>query len=287
MRNLLALIRILIIVGFAALLLEYIYGTEEASAIVSIPSIGGFLIFLTLILIGIEMVAYRKEDFLDRLLSDEQKRARELAEQNSWWGRFVAKMLDQKPLEKESEIILDHNYDGIQELDNNLPPWWTYLFYACIIFAVVYLFKYEVFGGLNQKAEYEQEVTDAKLAIEAFKKANPGLIDADSVTELTDAASLQEGKSIFQANCIMCHAPDGGGGIGPNLTDDHWVLGGGIKNVFHTISEGGREGKGMVAWKATLSPKQRQQVASYVLSLQGSSPASPKAPEGDIIWKKE
>ena len=107
MRNLLALIRILIIVGFAALLLEYIYGTEAASAITSIPSIGGFLIFLTLILIGIEMVAYRKEDLLDHLLSDEQKRQRELAEQNSWWGRFVAKMLDQKPLEKESEIILD------------------------------------------------------------------------------------------------------------------------------------------------------------------------------------
>ena len=233
------------------------------------------------------MVAYRKEDLLDHLLSDEQKRQRELAEQNSWWGRFVAKMLDQKPLEKESEIILDHNYDGIQELDNNLPPWWTYLFYACIIFAVVYLFKYEVFGGPDQKAEYEQELTDAKLAIEAFKKANPGMIDADSVTELTDAANLQEGKSIFQANCIMCHAPDAGGGIGPNLTDDHWILGGGIKNVFHTISEGGREGKGMVAWKATLTAKQRQQVASYVLSLQGSSPASPKAPEGDIIWKKE
>ena len=112
------------------------------------------------------------------------------------------------------------------------------------------------------------------------------MIDADSVTELTDAASLQEGKNIFQANCIMCHAPDGGGGIGPNLTDDHWILGGDIKNVFHTISEGGREGKGMVAWKATLTAKQRQQVASYVLSLQGSSPASPKAPEGDIIWKK-
>ena len=287
MRNLLALIRILIIVGFAALLLEYIYGTEEASAIVSMVPIQAFLGFLTLILIAIEMIRYRSEDILDRLLTDSQKQQRELAEQNSWWGRFVAKMLDQKPLEKESEIIRDHNYDGIQELDNNLPPWWTYLFYACIIFAVVYLFKYEVFGGLSQKAEYEQEITDAQHAIEAFKKANPGMIDADSVTELSDADNLQEGKSIFQANCIMCHAPDAGGGIGPNLTDDHWILGGGIKNVFHTISEGGREGKGMVAWKATLSPKQRQQVASYVLSLQGSAPASPKAPEGDIIWKKE
>ncbi|EGD34134.1 cbb3-type cytochrome c oxidase N-terminal domain-containing protein [Capnocytophaga sp. oral taxon 338] len=285
MRNLLALIRILIIVGLAALSLEYIYGTEEASAIVSIPAIDIFLGFLTLILIAIEMVNYRVEDIIDHLLTDEQKRQRELQQQNSWLGRLYQKMLDQKPLEKESEIILDHNYDGIQELDNNLPPWWTYLFYACIIFAIVYLLRYEVFGGDSQITEYNKEMNEAKVTIEAFKKANPNLIDADNVTQLTDDADIQEGKNIFQANCMMCHAPDGGGGIGPNLTDDHWILGGGIKNVFHTISEGGREGKGMVAWKATLSAKERQQVASYVLSLQGTTPASPKAPEGDV-WKE-
>jgi len=285
MRNLLALIRILIIVGLAALSLEYIYGTEEASAIVSIPAINIFLGFLTLILIAIEMVNYRVEDIIDHLLTDEQKRQRELQQQNSWLGRLYQKMLDQKPLEKESEIILDHNYDGIQELDNNLPPWWTYLFYACIIFAIVYLLRYEVFGGDSQITEYNKEMNEAKVTIEAFKKANPNLIDADNVTQLTDDVDIQEGKNIFQANCMMCHAPDGGGGIGPNLTDDHWILGGGIKNVFHTISEGGREGKGMVAWKATLSAKERQQVASYVLSLQGTTPASPKAPEGDV-WKE-
>lgn len=285
MRNLLALIRILIIVGLAALSLEYIYGTEEASAIVSIPAIDIFLGFLTLILIAIEMVNYRVEDIIDHLLTDEQKRQREVQQQNSWLGRLYQKMLDQKPLEKESEIILDHNYDGIQELDNNLPPWWTYLFYACIIFAIVYLLRYEVFGGDSQITEYNKEMNEAKVTIEAFKKANPNLIDADNVTQLTDDADIQEGKNIFQANCMMCHAPDGGGGIGPNLTDDHWILGGGIKNVFHTISEGGREGKGMVAWKAILSAKERQQVASYVLSLQGTTPASPKAPEGDV-WKE-
>ena len=122
MRNLLALIRILIILGFVALLLEYIYGTEEASAIVSIPSITIFLVFLAIVLIAVEMINYRVEDIIDNLLTDEQKQQREFQQQNSWWGRIYQKLIDQKPLEKESEIILDHNYDGIQELDNNLPP---------------------------------------------------------------------------------------------------------------------------------------------------------------------
>ncbi len=282
MRNLLALIRILIIVGFAALILEYFFGTEQASAIVSIPEISTFLIFFTLVLIAIEMVRYRTEDIIDNLLTPEQKAKREEEIKNSWYERLYQKMIDQKSLDQESEIILDHNYDGIQELDNNLPPWWTYLFYGCVIFAVVYMVKYDVLGGETQEQEFENEMIAAKASIAAYKKANPNLIDADNVVLLTAAADLEAGKEIFSANCIMCHAPDGGGGIGPNLVDEHWILGGGIKNVFHTITEGGREGKGMVAWKAALSPKQRQQVASFVLSLQGTTPASPKAPEGDI-----
>ena len=282
MRNLLALIRILIIVGFAALILEYFFGTEQASAIVSIPEISTFLIFFTLVLIAIEMVRYRTEDIIDDLLTPEQKAKREEEIKNSWYERLYQKMIDQKSLDQESEIILDHNYDGIQELDNNLPPWWTYLFYGCVIFAVVYMVKYDVLGGETQEQEFENEMIAAKASIAAYKKANPNLIDADNVVLLTAAADLEAGKEIFSANCIMCHAPDGGGGIGPNLVDEHWILGGGIKNVFHTITEGGREGKGMVAWKAVLSPKQRQQVASFVLSLQGTTPASPKAPEGDI-----
>ena len=282
MRNLLALIRILIIVGFAALILEYFFGTEQASAIVSIPEISTFLIFFTLVLIAIEIVRYRTEDIIDDLLTPEQKAKREEEIKNSWYERLYQKMIDQKSLDQESEIILDHNYDGIQELDNNLPPWWTYLFYGCVIFAVVYMVKYDVLGGETQEQEFENEMIAAKASIAAYKKANPNLIDADNVVLLTAAADLEAGKEIFSANCMMCHAPDGGGGIGPNLVDEHWILGGGIKNVFHTITEGGREGKGMVAWKAVLSPKQRQQVASFVLSLQGTTPASPKAPEGDI-----
>ncbi|MCB0434543.1 MAG: cytochrome c, partial [Mangrovimonas sp.] len=112
------------------------------------------------------------------------------------------------------------------------------------------------------------------------------LVDFETVTVLTDAADLANGKKIFEANCVACHKVDGGGGIGPNLTDHYWILGGGIKNVFHTITEGGRDGKGMIAWKQSLKPSEINQVASYVLTFQGTTPAEPKDPEGEL-WVDE
>lgn len=103
---------------------------------------------------------------------------------------------------------------------------------------------------------------------------------------MSDASDLSAGKAVFESMCIACHMADGGGGIGPNLTDKHWILGGDIKSVFKTVSEGGRSGKGMIAWKSQLKPIEIAQVSSYVLSLQGTTPANPKAPEGDI-WESE
>ena len=285
MKNLLALIRILIIVGFAALAAEYFFSTEENSAIATYPEIPIFLVFLTIVLIAIEMISYRVEEITESLLTDEQKTQIAQQEEHSWFGRLYKKLLDQKSLDQESEIILDHNYDGIQELDNNLPPWWVYLFYACVIFAGVYLVRFHIMGGDAQAQEYLNEMKDAQIAIEAYKKANPNAIDIDNVTLLADTGDLQAGKDVYQANCVACHAPDGGGGIGPNLVDEYWILGGGIKNVFKTITEGGRSGKGMESWKSKLNAKQRQQVASYVLSLQGTTPMNPKPAQGDL-WSE-
>jgi len=133
-------------------------------------------------------------------------------------------------MEEEGELMMDHDYDGIKELDNVLPPWWVYLFYACIAFAFIYLIKFHVLGHDDQKAEYEKEMSEAKIAVEEYKKTAPDLMDKEKVTLLTDGASLAAGKAIFETNCVACHRADGGGGIGPNLTDDHWILGGGIKN---------------------------------------------------------
>ncbi len=126
------------------------------------------------------------------------------------------------------------------------------------------------------------EIAEAQAAIEAYRKTAKDLVDVNTVTLLTDASDLSAGKAIFEASCVVCHMADGGGGIGPNLTDQYWILGGGIKNVFRTISEGGRDGKGMISWKQTLKPAEMAQVASYLLTFQGTTPANPKAAEGDL-----
>jgi mono/diheme cytochrome c family protein len=157
-----------------------------------------------------------------------------------------------EPIENEGQLLLDHDYDGIKELYNNLPPWWVYLFYACIAFAIIYLVRFEILGADNQEMELKKEMAQAKFEVAEYMKTAPDLMDEKTVTLLTDAPSLAEGKTIFTTNCAACHRADAGGQIGPNLTDDLWILGGGIKNIFHTLVNGGRDGKGMISWKGTL-----------------------------------
>ena len=267
-------------------LTEFFVDSGEMPAFIKYPMVQVFLVFILFLLIAIAVITRAIENVMFQTLSKEGQE-RYLAAKNKtfewkWGQRIYQKMLGSKPIEKEGEIILDHNYDGIRELDNNLPPWWVYLFYASIVFAVVYMARFHVFNDYDQDQEYEQEVAAAQLEIEEYKKNAKDLVDANTVELLTDAGDLKAGQTIFESNCVACHMIDGGGGIGPNLTDQNWILGGGIKNVFHTISEGGRDGKGMIAWKQNLKPAEIAQVASYVLSFQGTTPANPKAPEGDV-----
>jgi cytochrome c oxidase cbb3-type subunit 3 len=222
---------------------------------------------------------------------DAETKERYLAEKNktsefNWFKNAYKKLVGGKPIEEEGEIILDHNYDGIKELDNNLPPWWIWSFYISIVFAAIYLVRYHVMDGPLMQDEFEMEMAEAKAAVEEYKKNAKDLIDVNTVELLTDAADLEAGKKIFTTNCVACHMADGGGGIGPNLTDEYWILGGGIKNVYRTLVEGGRAGKGMISWKSQLKPSEMAQVASYVLSFQGTTPANPKDPEGEI-WVAE
>jgi len=199
----------------------------------------------------------------------------------AWIKKLIKSWTKAKDIDSEEEIILDHNYDGIKELDNTLPPWWVYMFYASIVFAIVYLVRFHVLDGDSQIVEYNKAVAEAKASLKKYKSTATDLITAENVTLLTDAKDLSRGKAIFNLNCASCHIADGGGSIGPNLTDEYWILGGGIKNVFTTISNGGRDGKGMIAWNKTLKADDIAKVGSYVISLQGTTPANPKAPQGE------
>ena len=271
--------------------MEFFIDSGDKPAFIEFPMVSLFLFVFLFLLIAIEITVKAVDTITYQLLTEEQKV--KLAEttnisftESKWYQNLQKMFTSTVPIEREGELLLEHDYDGIKELDNNLPPWWVYLFYACIIFAVVYFVRFEVMGADNQEMEFKKEMAQAQIDIAEYKKTAPDLMDENTVTLLTDPADLAAGKAIYTANCVACHRPDAGGQIGPNLTDDQWILGGGIKNVFHTLVNGGRDGKGMISWKGTLKPKEMQEVASYVLSLKGSNPKDPKAPEGEI-WVDE
>ncbi|WP_299276212.1 cbb3-type cytochrome c oxidase N-terminal domain-containing protein [uncultured Psychroserpens sp.] len=272
-------------------LTEYVIDSGDEPAFIAEPLISLFLVLVLLVLVAIEGIVSSLDNVLYQSLDAEAK-LRYDAKRSAppkfiaWIKKLYKKSLGQKPIEEEHDIILDHNYDGIKELDNDLPPWWLYGFYASIIFGFVYMAKYHIFNGADQYQELEANIAQAKIELEEYKKNAKNLVDFNTVTVLTEASDLANGKKIFETNCVACHAADGGGGIGPNLTDKYWILGGGINNVFKTVSEGGRDGKGMIAWNQSLSPAEIAQVSSYLLQFQGTTPAEPKAPDGEI-WDNE
>lgn len=203
-----------------------------------------------------------------------------------WWTRFWEDANALVPIEAEKSIELDHNYDGIRELDNHLPPWWKGLFYGSIVFAVVYIVVYHFTDALPLSGEeYENELALAAEEARIFKASQPvTLIDESTLTFTNDAVMIGKGKAVFMSNnCGSCHRNDGGGNaIGPNLTDAYWLHGSDVKNVFATIKNGVIE-KAMPAWGKVMSQKDVRDVAFYVMSLQGSNPPNSKAPQGELF----
>ena len=199
--------------------------------------------------------------------------------------KFWEKLTDAVPVDREEEVMTDHEYDGIKELDNKLPPWWVWMFNLSIIFAVIYFAYYEVFSTSDLPisiVEYNEEMQKAEEDLAAYKAKFGSGVDENTAVLVTDPVRLANGKQIFQTNCVSCHMADGGGGIGPNLTDDYWIHGGDIKNLFTTIKYGVIT-KGMIPWKDQLKPEEIEDVASYILNtFPGTTPENPKAPQGDL-----
>lgn len=293
MRTTNSYIRIIVFVSLSFWLLARIIAPESLEDALSSKLFWSVLGLMAVLMIAAEVILEAIRTMMLQVLSEEAKERyyerQRLLNQNrfAWLKKFYISLTKSKPIDQESEIIIDHDYDGIKELDNRLPPWWVYGFYATIIFGAIYLTRFQVLGAPNQEEEYQIAVIEAKAEIEAYRETAKDFIDVNTVVLLTEQSDLDSGSEIFIQKCAICHKNDGGGGIGPNLTDKHWILGGGIKNVFQTVSEGGRAGKGMIPWKSELRPHEIAQVSSFILtSLVGTSPAEPKAAEGDI-WQEQ
>lgn len=209
-------------------------------------------------------------------VSNSNKKLQRKERWNKIWGL--------NPLDKEDEIMIDHEYDGIRELDNPIPMWFNALFYSSIAFAIGYLLVYHVFGwGMTQDEEYQAAMQAGEKQRIEFLESSGNNIDENSVTVDLSPEFVAAGQEIFLQNCGMCHGNQGEGLIGPNLTDEYWLHGGEVGEIFRTVKYGVPE-KGMVPWEANLTPVQIAQVSNFILSLGGTNPPNPKAAEGD---KKE
>ncbi|MCE7040822.1 cbb3-type cytochrome c oxidase N-terminal domain-containing protein [Dyadobacter sp. CY312] len=200
-----------------------------------------------------------------------------------WWKKFAGMGI---AIKDEQQILIEgHDYDGIQELDNRMPPWLQSLFVSTIVIAIGYSAYY--FGGFGdmQIAELEKDIAQAEIEKKAYIEKVGASMDENSVTELTDDASIGQGQALFTEKCAACHGPDGGGTVGPNLTDAYWLHGGSINDLFKVIKYGVPE-KGMISWEKQLSPTDIQKVASFVLSIKGTKPANPKEPQGELVEDK-
>lgn len=285
MRNFASYFRVLLFLTIAYVICEIVIESSEAYPIALLnPYILAGLGLFMLILIALETVLGAIQGLADQMITAEQKAKLEEAKKeraaNTWFKRLLRHLWKAKPLDDKNILLEDHDYDGIRELDNPLPPWWLYLFYGTLLFGVVYMVRFHVLDGPTQYEEFESKIALAQLEIEQYQASLP---EEKDLVISEDEALLAAGKKIFTMYCQVCHRPDGGGSIGPNLTDAYWILGGTLNDVYNVISNGGRPGKGMVAWKNSLNKTQIEEVSNYIMSLQGTNPPNPKAPQGEEL----
>jgi cytochrome c oxidase cbb3-type subunit 3 len=238
--------------------------------------LGGFFALLNLmkVILKMQQIQIYKEIGKDAFEESETQPVSAII--NRWYKKWTNVV----PQEKEHEIMFNHQYDGIRELDNSLPPWWMAMFYVTILFAGVYMVYYHVADiGISSQEEYTMEIKEANAEVKSYLSTLANKVDENTVTQLKDEASLSAAKSLFSVHCVACHGALGEGGIGPNFTDNYWIYGGDIKNIFKTIKYGAPE-KGMISWQAQLNPSDMQKLGSYIQSLKGTNPPNGKDPQG-------
>jgi cytochrome c oxidase cbb3-type subunit III len=264
--------------------------TVKSAVATQLPNYGGltssaYYMFLTVIgmeLVVILFLAFSIRRMYIELLPEKAKPKTEGSKLAALWSKLDQKLFTKAvSVEKEADVMLDHDYDGIRELDNALPPWWKYGFYLTIGVAFIYLLNFHVLGiGLNPTQEYNTEMEQARISKEIYEANNKDRIDEKNVP-MADADGLKAGQRLFEANCIACHLKDGGGSVGPNLTDDYWLHKGSLNDIYNTIKVGYPD-KGMQSWSGQFTPKEISFLAGYIKSLNGTKPAAPKAQQGEF-----
>lgn len=269
---------------------------EETAVVIPEPSLGistTELLIITLLIFSIILlfvaitlynsfkVIYQERENPTPYVKHEQKPLdyEEWLKQKGDKPTLWTKLLSLKPLSAEKDLEIPHAYDGIKELNNPVPTWFNVLFYGTLIFAVAYLYYYHIGEhGERQDDEYKTEMVKADLEKQKFLAKSASAVDENSVK--VDPSQIVVGKGVFDANCIACHGQNGEGLVGPNLTDEFWLHGGSVKDVFKVVKYGVPE-KGMVSWEKNMSSANISAVTNYILSLQGSKPANAKAPQGE------
>ncbi|MCB0345201.1 MAG: c-type cytochrome [Bdellovibrionales bacterium] len=188
----------------------------------------------------------------------------------------------------ERDELLDHNYDGIQEYDNDLPKWWIWLFVLTLMYGAGYIVYRHGSAGMDQESLLAREMEKHEaLRAEIESKQKPEAVGADALLALvSDASAVERGKAVFAAKCAVCHGAQAQGLVGPNLTDDYWLHGGAITDV-HSVVVNGVVEKGMQSWKGFISDQEIGEVVAFIWTLHGSNPPDPKKPQGDLVPRSE
>jgi cytochrome c oxidase cbb3-type subunit 3 len=233
--------------------------------------------FLVIFFLGLQIRRLHNSLFP---LPEKKKTPISISDKLAQHWRQLDKKFFTKAAEQDADVLLDHDYDGIKELDNALPPWWKYGFFITIFIGAIYLYHYHVSeSGMNPEQEYAAEMQTAKLEKEAYMALAKDLVDESNVQ--FEQTGIETGKALYTKTCVACHGQLGEGSVGPNLTDNYWIHGGSMNDIFKTIKYGYPD-KGMQSWQQQFSPKQMQQLASFIHSLKGTRPPNGKPAQGDL-----
>lgn len=265
---------------FALLIPAYSNAAEPSNIFYRYSLLSNYSFYLLAIVILIELI------ILFQILSKIKSTLNVLSgveenEENILSSVLNINLAEAVPLEREQEIMFEHEYDGIRELDNNLPLWWKYGFYITIIFSAIYLVRYHILASAPlQDEEYKIEMEIAQKEVDEYIKKYSN-VDENNIVALTDPVKINEGKDLYVANCAACHGRNGEGSVGPNLTDPYWLHGGSLKDIYRSIRYGWVE-KGMKAWKDDLSQMQILQITSFIKTIQNTNPPNAKEPQGEL-----